>query len=60
MKGNPPPEVLNIVPSHPCTCPEHPNHFSQPYAFHSISMPLGGVRNDKRRAKSRGVGSGQG
>ena len=44
MKGNPPPEVLNLITSHPCTYPKHPNHFIQPYAFHSIAMPLGGVQ----------------
>ena len=39
MKGNLPPEVLNLIPRHPCTYPKHPNRFIQPYAPHCISMP---------------------
>ena len=51
MKGNPPPEVLNLVPRHPCTYPKHPNRCIQPYAPHSISMPLGGVRQAKKASR---------
>ena len=58
MKGNSPPEVLNLVPRHPCTYPKHPNRLFQPYvyvyALHSISMPLGGVRQAKKASRERG------
>jgi len=60
MKGNPPPEVLNLVTSHPCTYPKHPNRFIQPYAIHLISMPLGGVRQRQKASREprRGVRTG--
>ena len=54
MKGNSSPEVLNLVPRHPCTYPKHPNRFIQPYALHCISMPLGGVRQAKKASRERG------
>ena len=57
MKGNPPPEVLNLVPRHPCTYPKHPNRLFPPYALHSISMPLGGVREAKKASRERGHGA---
>ena len=53
MKGNSPPEVLNLVPRHPCTYPKHPNRFIQPYAPHCISMPLGGVRLASKKSEPR-------
>ena len=60
MKGNSPPEVLNLVPRHPCTYPndKHPHRLFKPYALYSISMPLGGVRQAKKRAESGGIGLG--
>ena len=51
MKGNLPPEVLNLAPRHPCTYPNHPNQLFQPYALHSISLPLGGVRLAKKASR---------
>ena len=53
MKGNSSPEVLNLIPRHPCTYPKHPNRFIQPYAPHCISMPLGGVRQAKKASRER-------
>ena len=54
MKGSSPPEVLNLIPRHPCT---YPNRCIQPYAPHSISMPLGGVRQAKKASRERGHGA---
>ena len=54
MKGNSPPEVLNLLPRHPCTYPKHPNRLFQPYALHSISMPLGGVRQRQNASQEPG------
>ena len=60
MKGNSSPEVLNLILRHPCTYPEHPNRFVQPYALHCISMPLVVCGKQKQRAKGGGIGLGQG
>ena len=54
MKGNSSPEVLNLILRHPCTYPKHPNRLFQPYALHSISMPLGGVQQAKKASRERG------
>ena len=54
MKGNPAPEVLNLLTRHPCTYPKHRNRFIQTYALHSISIPLGGVRQAKKASRERG------
>ena len=51
MKGNSPPEVLNLVPRHPCTYPLHPTRLCQPCALLSISLPLGGVRQAKKASR---------